>query len=332
MHSLLRNSLTRSSRQFMAAGLLALTSFAALAQGFPTRPLEWVVPYPAGGGTDIVARSLSNAMAPLLGGQNIIILNKPGAATNIGAEYLTRAKPDGYTVMSADTATLAANPFIYNKLPYNAEKDFAPVGLTVRFPMILAVNPSVPASNLKELVSWLKTQPNSVAYATPGSGSPHHLATELFAQTAGVKLSHIPYRGAAPAVQDVVGGQVPLIFVDTASGAQFISSGKLRPIGIASLSRVKNFDNIPTLSEQGMKDFEAYAWQGLVAPAGTPAEVIATLNKALLAAMDTADVKTRLQTLGLEATPSSPKQMADYAARERAKWGPLIKSAGIKAD
>lgn len=327
MHSLLH-----TSRRFAAASVVAMTSFAALAQSYPARTIEWVVPYPAGGGTDIVARALSHAMTPLLGGQNIIILNKPGAATNIGAEFVARAKPDGYTVMSADTATLAANPFIYSKLPYSAEKDFAPIGLTVRFPMILAVNPSVPATNLKELVSWLKSQPNSAPYATPGSGSPHHLATELFAQTAGVKLSHIPYRGAAPAIQDVVGGQVPLMFVDTASGSQFISAGKLRPIGIASTARVKNFESIPTLSEQGLKDFEAYAWQGLVAPAGTPADVVATLNKALLAALDTADVKARLLTLGLEATPSSPKQMADYATKERAKWGPLIKAAGIKAD
>ncbi|MES2977965.1 MAG: tripartite tricarboxylate transporter substrate binding protein [Pseudomonadota bacterium] len=325
-------SFVRTSRQFLAASVMAMTSFAALAQGFPSRPVEWVVPYPPGGGTDIVARALGNAMVPLLGGQNVVILNKPGAATNIGAEYLARAKPDGYTVMSADTATLAANPFIYSKLSYSAEKDFAPIGLTVRFPMILAVNPSVPATNLKELISWLKSQPNAVAYATPGAGSPHHLASELFAQTAGIKLSHIPYRGAAPAVQDVVGGQVPLMFVDTASGSQFISSGKMRAIGIASPSRVKNFESIPTLSEQGLKGFAAYAWQGLVAPAGTPADVIAKLNKALLTALDTTEIKARLQVLGLEATPSSPQQMADYASKERAKWGPIIKAAGIKAD
>lgn len=324
------SSLTQNLRKVLAMGLVAVAA-SAMAQTFPSKTIEWVVPYPPGGGTDTVARALAQTMSQSLG-QPIVINNKPGAATNIGAEYLARAKNDGYTIMSADTATLAANPFIYSKLPFNVEKDFSSVGLTVRFPMILVVHPSVPAKNLKELSAWLKAQPNAVAYATPGAGSPHHLASELFREVSKARLTHIPYKGAAPAVQDVVGGQVPMMFVDTASGYQFISSGKLRPIGIASLQRVKNFEQIPTLSEQGMKNFEAYAWQGLVAPAGTPQDVIDTLNKALLAAMNTSQIKARLQVLGLEATPSTPKAMSDYAAKERAKWGPLIKANGIKAD
>jgi tripartite-type tricarboxylate transporter receptor subunit TctC len=314
------------------AAALCLGAAAALAQSYPNRNIEWVVPYPPGGGTDVVARSLAQAMTPFLGGKSPVIINKPGAATNIGAEYVAHAKPDGYAILSADTATLAANPFIYTRLSYSAEKDFAPIGLTVRFPMILVVNPQVPAKNLKELQAWAKAQANPVNYATPGAGSPHHLAAELFREMAGLPMSHVPYRGAAPAVQDVVAGQVPMMFVDTASGYQFIASGKLRALGIASPRRVKNFDAIPTLAEQGLKGFEAYAWQGLVAPAGTPAEVIATLNKALLAALDTTEIKARLQVLGLEAIPGSPAQMADYAAAERAKWGQVIKASGIKAD
>jgi tripartite-type tricarboxylate transporter receptor subunit TctC len=318
-------------KTLMTVGLMALASTAAMAQKFPSKTIEWVVPYPPGGGTDTVARALAQSMGQSLG-QSIIITNKPGAATNIGAEYVARAKNDGYTIMSADTATLAANPFIYSKLAFNVEKDFAPLGLTVRFPMILVVNPSVPANNLKELTQWLKAQPNPTAYATPGAGSPHHLASELFREVSKTPLTHIPYKGAAPAVQDVVGGQVPMMFVDTASGYQFITSGKLRPIGIASLKRVKNFEQISTLNEQGLKNFEAYAWQGLAAPAGTPEEVINTLNKALLDAMNSSTIKAKLQVLGLEATPSTPKAMGEYAAQERAKWGPLIKANGIKAD
>ena len=310
---------------------LVLSSGLSLAQGYPNKTIEWVVPYAPGGGTDTVARSLGQAMGNVLG-QSIVIVNKPGAATNIGAEYVARAKADGYVLMSADTGTLAANPFIYSKLNYNAEKDFAPVGLTVRFPMILVVNPNVPAHNLKELLAWIKSQNKGVSYATPGAGSPHHLATELFRDMARIDLSHVPYRGAAPAVQDVVAGQVPMMFVDTASGYQFITAGKLRPIGVASTKRVKNFETIPPLNEQGLKNFEAYAWQGLVVPAGTPAEAIQTLNKALLAALDTTEIKARLQVLGLEAIPSSPKQMADYTAKERAKWAPIIKASNIKAD
>lgn len=317
------------SRRWFMGALLAVGT-AASAQTYPSKTLEWVVPYPAGGGTDVVARTLAEAMGKSLG-QNIIINNKPGAATNIGADYVARAKGDGYTIMSADTATLAANPFLYSKLSYNVEKDFAPIGLTVRFPMILVVNPQIPAKNMSEFLAWAKTQ-NAPNYATPGAGSPHHLATELFRERSGISFTHVPYRGAAPAVQDVVAGQVPFMFVDTASGYQFITSGKLRAIGIASPKRVKNFEDIPTLQEQGLKGFEAYAWQGLVAPASTPKDVIAKLNTALLAAMDTTAVKARLQTLGLESTPSNPEQMAKYAADERAKWGRVIKAANIKLD
>lgn len=316
------------SRQVLTVALFAAT--AASAQNYPSKPIEWVVPYPAGGGTDVVARLLAESMGKTLG-QNIIISNKPGAATNIGAEYVSRAKPDGYVLMSADTATLAANPSLYSKLNYSAEKSFEPVGLTVRFPMILVVNPSVPAKNLKEFMAWAKLQ-NGANYATPGAGSPHHLTTELFSEKAGLKFTHVPYRGAAPAVQDVVGGQLPFMFVDTASGYQFITTGKLRALGVASPKRLKNFENIPTLAEQGLKGFEAFAWQGLVVPAGTPPDVIAKLNQALLTAMDSTALKARLQTLGLESTPSNPRQMADYAASERVKWGALIKSSGIKIE
>jgi tripartite-type tricarboxylate transporter receptor subunit TctC len=316
-------------RRALLAGLALLPLAAAAA--FPSRTIEWVVPYPAGGGSDVVARTLAEPMAKTLG-QSIVVLNKPGAATNIGADYVAKAKADGHVVLTADTATLAANPSLYAKLPYDAEKDFAPIGLMVRFPMILAVSPAVPATNLKEFLAWAKAQPAPVSYATPGAGSPHHLATELFREKNGIKLNHVPYRGAAPAVQDVVGNQVPFLFVDTASGYPHILAGKLRPIGIASAQRVKGFDAIPTLAEQGMKGFEAYAWQGLVAPAGTPPDAVDALSKALRAALDSTAVRARMQTLGLEAIPGTPEQMRAYAAGERAKWKQVIRAAGIRLD
>ncbi len=312
-------------------GLLAMVTTLASAQGYPAKPIEWVVPYPAGGGSDVVARALTEPMGRAMG-QPLIINNKPGAATNIGAEYAARAKADGYTVLTGDTATLAANPALYAKLSYSAEKDFTPVGLLARFPMILVVNPAVPAKDLAEFTAWAKTQDKGVSYATPGAGSPHHLATELFRGTTGLSLQHVPYRGAAPAVQDVVGGQVPFMFVDTASGSAFINAGRLRPIGVASPKRVKNFESIPTLAEQGLKNFEAYAWQGLVAPVGTPPEVIARLNKALVESLNSTAVKARFQVLGLEPTPSTPAQMAAYANAEREKWSKVIRAAGIKLD
>jgi tripartite-type tricarboxylate transporter receptor subunit TctC len=323
-------SFLTTTRRAFALALFAASTFAH-AQSYPTRPIEWIVPYPAGGGTDVVARTLAQAMSETLG-QPIVINNKPGAATNIGADYTARAKPDGYTLMSADTATLAANPFLYSKLPYDAEKDFAPVGLTVRFPLILVVNPSVPVKNLNEFIAWAKTQKGGASYGTPGAGSPHHLATELFKEQAKVPLTHVPYRGAAPALQDVAGGQVPFMFVDTASGKEFIATGKLRAIGVASAKRVAGFESIPTLDEQGLKGFEAYAWQGLVMPARTPPEIVKKVNDALLKAIASPAVDKQLRQLGLEPIPSTPAAMAQYAAAERAKWGRVIKANGIKVD
>ena len=317
-----------TTRRALVLGTLALP---LAARAWPDRPIEWVVPYPPGGGTDVVARVLAEQMARTLG-QSFVVTNKPGAGTNIGADYVAKARNDGHVVLSADTATLAANPFLYSKLPYNAETDFAPIGLMARFPLILVVNTQVPAQDLKGFLAWAKAQPQGAPYATPGAGSPHHLATELFRERTGLTLTHVPYRGAAPAVQDVIGGQVPMMFVDTAAGYPHIASGKLRPIGIASPRRVKNFEAIPTLAEQGLGGFEAYAWQGLVAPAGTPEPVVAQLSKALLAALDTTAVKARFQTLGLESIPGSPAQMAAYARAEREKWGRVIRASGLKLD
>ncbi|MBG6077225.1 tripartite tricarboxylate transporter substrate binding protein [Polaromonas sp. CG_9.11] len=316
-------------RRWISVATLALPLAAAAA--YPDKSIEWVVPYPAGGGSDVVARILSLPMSQTLG-QPIIINNKPGAATNIGADYAAKAKPDGYVMLTGDTATMAANPALYSRLSYNVEKDFTPVGLMARFPLILVVNPSVPAKNLTEFMAWAKQQPTGVNYATPGAGSPHHLATELFRERSGLKMVHVGYRGAAPAVQDVIGGQVPMMFVDTASGYQHIQSGRLVAIGVASPKRIATFNTLPTLAEQGLKGFEAYAWQGLVVPAATPPEAVATLSKALLAALDSTEVKARFQTLGLEAIPSTPAQMAAYAKAEREKWAKVIRASNIRLD
>lgn len=312
---------------------MAMIAFAlpALASAFPTGTIEWVVPYAAGGGSDVVARVIASEMTKTLG-QPIIINNKPGAGTNIGAAYAAKAKADGHVVLTADTATLAINQFLYSKPGYDAENDFAPVGLIARFPLILVVNPQVPVKDLQQFLAWVKAQPNPVAYGTPGAGSPHHLATELFSDVSGLKLLHVPYKGAAPAVQDVIGGQIPFMFVDTAVGGPHIRAGKLKAIGVASPKRVQNFDAIPTLNEQGLVGFEAYAWQGIVAPAKTPAAVVETLNKALAMAINSDAVKARFQALGLEAIPGGPQEMGVYAKAEREKWGKLIKAKGIKLD
>jgi tripartite-type tricarboxylate transporter receptor subunit TctC len=235
-------------------------------------------------------------------------------------------------LFTADFATLAANPWLFAKLPYNAEKDFIPVGMLARFPLLLVVNPAVPAKNYKEFVAWAKAQANPVSFASAGIGSPHHLAGELLRERSGLKLQHVAYKGAAPAVQDLLGGQVAFGLIDTASVQQYVSAGKLRAIAVASPSRLPTLPEIPTLSEQGLADFTAYAWQGLVVPAATPADVVAKYSKALQAALDSTPVKARFQALGLEGMPGTPQQMASFTRQERERWGKLVQSAGIRID
>ena len=307
--------------------LLALP-LAAVADG---KPVEWVVGYAPGGGSDVVARMLAEAMGKQLN-QTFIVNNKPGAGANIAADYVAKNKTGGQLLLTGDSAVLAANPALYSKLSYDAERDFVPVGMVARFPLILVVAPNVPAKNFKEFAAWAKANGDGTSYASPGAGSPHHLATELFREHTGLKLQHVSYRGAAPAVQDLIGGQVPFMFVDTASGWQHVAAGRLKAIGVASAARVKQLPDVPTLIEQGLAGFEAYAWQGLVAPAATPPGTITDINKALVAALDSGPVKAKLHDMGIEPTPSTPAQMASYTKSERERWGRVIRDAGIKLD
>lgn len=246
--------------------------------------------------------------------------------------YVANAKDNPNVMFTADFATLAANPWLFAKLPYNAEKDFIPVGMLARFPLLLVVSPNVPARNFKEFVAWVKAQPAAVNYASAGVGSPHHFATELLRERLGLKLQHVAYRGAAPAAQDLLGGQIPFGLIDTASVQQYVSAGKLRALGVASPARLTTLPEIPTLAEQGVTDFTAFAWQGLVVPAGTPADTVAKYSKALQAALESTPVKARFQALGLEGMPGTPQQMASYTRLERDRWGKLVQSAGIKLD
>lgn len=313
-----------------AAAALAATVGSALAQS--GKPIEWVVGYAAGGGSDVVARTVAEQMQKSLG-QTLIVNNKPGAATNIAAEYVARSKDTTGVMLTADFATLAVNPFLFPKLNYDAAKDFAPVGMLARFPLLLVVAPNVPAKDFKEFLAWAQANNASgTNYASAGVGSPHHLATELLRERTGLKLVHTPYRGAAPAVQDLLGGQVPFGLIDTASVQQYITGGKLRALGVASPKRLPTLPEVPTLAEQGLTGFEAYAWQGLVVPAAATPETVARLNKALVDALNSTAVKARFQTLGLEPLPGTPAQMAQYTQAERARWGELIRKNHITLD
>ena len=318
-------------RLLQTALALAAAPLAGAARAQDAKPLEWVLGYPAGGGSDIVARTLAEPMGRSLG-RNLIVNNKPGAATNIAADYVAKSKDLGNVMLTADFATLAANPALFSKLPYDAERDFAPIGLLARFPMLLVVGAGVPATDFKTFSTWARAQGGQLNYASAGAGSPHHLAGELLRERMALPMTHVAYRGAAPAVQDLIGGQVPFAMMDTAAVLQHLASGRLKAIGVASPARLKILPDLPTLAEQGLAGFEAYAWQGLVAPAATPAPVLAQWNAALQQALDNTYVKARFQTLGLEALPGTPRQMAAYVQAERARWGRLIKANGIRLD
>ena len=323
------NRIQLSRRSVLQAGLLA-AAVPGLAFAQNSRPIEWVVGYAAGGGSDFVARTVADAMSKSLN-QPVVINNKPGAATNIAAGYVANSKDHGHVMLSADFATLAVNPWLFAKLPYDPVKDFQPVGMLARFPMLLVISPNVPARNLTEFLAWAKAN-GPVTYASAGVGSPHHLAAELFRERTGLSLQHAPYRGAAPAVQDLMGGQIPFGFIDTASVQQYIATGKLRALGVASPSRLATMPDVPTIGEQGVKDFTAYAWQGLVVPTGTSAEVVSKLSKSLQDALNATQVKARFQSLALEAMPGTPQQMTAYVDAERERWGKVIKANSIRLD
>ena len=317
-------------RSFLAAGA-ALAATGVHAQTYPDQPVRWVVPYPAGGGTDVLARTVAEAMRPALG-QQVVVDNRPGASTNIGGELVARARPDGYTVMSADNAILAYNEHLFTKLPFSPEKDFTYIGGMARFPLALVVHPDFPAKTVKELIAYAKANPGKLNYASPGNGSPHHLAMELFKNRTGTFITHIPYRGAAPAVQDVMGGQVPCMFLDLAGGLSVMQSGKVRVLAIGSAKRAPSLPNVPTLAESGVANVEVYAFQGLLGPAGLPDAVVAKLNGELNKALVSASVQKRAADFGMEVLPGTPAQFKAMARAEALRWGPIIKTAGVKLD
>jgi len=313
-----------------AAGATAVAPWAH-AQTYPEQLIKWVVPYPAGGGTDVIARTLAEAMRTALG-QNIVVDNRPGASTNIGADIVAKSKPDGYTIMSADNAVLAFNEFLFSKLPFNPEKDFSYIGAIGRFPLALVVNPAFPAKDLKEFLAYAKANPGKLNYASPGNGSPHHLAMEMFKNRTGTFITHIPYRGAAPAMADVMGGQVPCMFLDLASGLSIMQSGKVRVLAIGSAQRSKLLPNVPTLAEGGVPNTEVFAFQGVLGPAGLPAPVVARLNSELNKSFSNPNVQKRFEDFGMEPLPGTPAQFAALSRSEARRWGPIIKAQDIKLD
>jgi len=331
---MLLRTLTRRSLMTAAATLgagLVMRRVAVAQSAYPTRPAHLIVPYAAGGGTDFFARLAATSMSATLG-QQIVVENRPGAGTQIGAEAAAKADPDGYTFLLGDTSTYASNRSLYQKLNYDPQKDFAPVSLTGRFAIVLLVNTDkLNVTSAKDLIDAAKKAPGSIDYASAGVGSPFHLAAELFAQSAGIKLNHVPYKGAGPALQDLAGGQIGMMFVDFASARSQLSLKSIKAIAVCSPGEFYGLPGIPAVAAT-VPGFEAWAWQGFSVPAKTPPDIIAKLREAYLKAINTDEVKQKLIAAGIDPLQSTPQEMAAYIANETAKWDKVIKTAGIKMD
>ncbi len=312
------------------ASLACLACGAAHAQAYPSKPVHIVVPFPPGGGTDVVARAVAPKMSEVLG-QPVIVDNRAGAGGNIGTEYVARAAPDGYTLV-VSSASSAINTTLVKNLSWDLSRDFAPVALLVLNQHVLAAHPSVPAANVKELIALAKAKPGQVTYASYGNGSSAQLSMELFKLMAGVDLLHVPYKGAAPAVNDLVGGQVNVMFVDVAAVLPHLRSGRLKALAIGSARRFEGLPDVPTVAESGLPGFEAGGFLGLEAPAATPPAAIAALNAAANQALEQPQVRERLLALASPPVGGTPAQFGERIRAEIDKWAKVIRAANITSD
>lgn len=297
---------------------------------YPDKPVRFVVPYPPGGGTDVIARIVQGKFQDVLG-QPVVIENKGGAGGSVGTEMAAKAGPDGYTVLFT-LSSHTINPAIYPRLNFDTVKDFEPIGTVASLPQILVAGPQVPVNTVAELVAMAKAKPEMFAYASVGNGSPGHLAGELMKLRTGIKMTHIPYRGGGPAVTDVMGGQVPLLWVSIPAAAQFVKAGKLKALAVSTLKRSAAFPEVPTMVEAGVADFEVDSWYAMFVPTRTPKAVIDKLNKALNSVVADADIKTKLLAQGSEGVGGTPDALGKTVSAEITKWAKLAKDAQIKAD
>ena len=311
--------------------LLVLGAQAAFAQGYPTKPIHLIVPFPPGGPTDIVGRLVGQKLAAGLG-QPVIVENRPGAGGTVGSTAAAKMPADGYTLLYGSTSTLAIAPALYRDMAYDPRSAFAPISLVSRGAIVAAVNAELPAHTLQEFIALAKQSPGKLSYASAGSGTPPHLAAELFKSIAGVDLLHVPYKGGAPAINDLVGGQVQAIFEGQVVLLPHIKSGRVRALAITGMKRDPVLPEVPTFAEAGLPKYDAYFWSGLVAPAGTPAEVIAKLNSVLVQALNAPDARDALLRQGLEPAGTTPQQFAAFIASEVERWGQVAKASGAKLD
>ena len=317
------------------AGAAALLSFSVVAvaqsgAAYPVKPIRFVVPYTPGGGTDLMARALAQRMTESLG-QSVIVENRAGAGGNLGMEFVARSSPDGYTIALALTAQYAVNPALYPKLPYDPVKDYAPIMLVARNPYVLIVHPTVPAKSLKELVALAKVRAGQLTFSSSGNGSGAHLSGEMLKTMAGVNMLHIPYKGAGALLPDLIAGQIHLSFVTWSSVGQHAKSGRLRPLGVTTVKRSPALPDLPAIAET-LPGYDLPVWYGVVAPAGTPREIVTRLNAEILRVINMPDFKQRIEVDAVEPIGSSPEQLGDYIKSELVKWSKIVRDSGAKVD
>ena len=312
-------------RRMLVAALL-LTVGLAHAQDYPSKPIRMIVPYPPGGGTDVVARIVNEKLSQELG-QAIVIDNKGGAGGSVGTEIASKAAPDGYTILLT-LSSHTINPKLFPKLGYDVERDFIPISLAASIPQILVANPAVPASNMQELLAWMKANPGKVNYASVGVGSPAHIAGELLKLKSGVQMTHVPYKGGGPAMTDVIGGQVQLAIVSMPAALQFVKAGRVKALAVASAKRSASAPDVPTIAEGGL-DVVVESWYGVLVPAKTPAPIVAKLNAAMVKVLAMPDVKEKLFAQGAEAVSNSPAEFEAIIKEELGKWEYVIREAKI---
>ena len=327
LHHTTRRTLL-ASLAVAAAGALPL---GALAQNFPTKPITIIVPFSAGGTTDILARIVGQGLTTELG-QSVVVDNKPGAGGNIGGSLAAKAAADGYTLFMGTVGTHAINQSLYKKMPFDPVKDFAPLSRVATVPNLLVAHPSQPFKTVKEMIAYAKANPGKITYGSPGSGASPHVSGELFKSMTGTDLLHIPYKGSAPAMTDLLGGQTSVMFDNMPSAIQHVRSGKLRPIAVTTAKRSPELPDVPTIAEAGVPGYEATSWFGMFAPAGTPKPVLDKLHAALIKVLNQADVKKKIAEQGGDVVAETPDQFAAFIQAESVKWGKVVKESGATAD
>ena len=320
----------RAARSVLYASLLACAAGSVLAQAYPSRPVKLIVPFAPGGFTDVVARILGQKLSVALG-QQFVIENKPGAGSTIGTDFVAKAPPDGYTLLMV-SSTHVISPWIYKSLPYDPIKSFTVVTKLTDAPYVLLVNPKVPARNVQELIALAKSAPDTLHYASSGNGSAQHLMGGLFVAMTGAPIKHVPYRGSAGAATDLVAGVVETSFAGVPNALAQVPQGRLKALAVTTAKRIPQLPEVPTMQEAGVPGYEASVWLALLAPAGTPHDVVMKLNGEIARLMNTPDTKKALFDAGVEGTPSTPEAMAEYLAQEYSRWGKVVKDTGVKLE